>query len=162
MQRAYVLSPIGVIEITAEERGIASIHFVDDIGPQAAVLSPVLEEARDQLVQYFAGTRRKFSFVPVSADATPFVHAVWEAARRIPYGETLSYGELAARAGHTGAARAVGTAMKDNPLCIVIPCHRVVPSTGRDIGEYGGGKHRKKWLLDHEKKVVMPPVVVGV
>ncbi len=154
MERAYFSSPIGILEIAAEERGLASIRFVEQEGQMPAALSPVLQEALSQIAQYFEGTRREFSFVPLSASASPFISAVWEAARHIPYAETVSYGQLAQLAGHPGAARAVGTAMKENPLCIVIPCHRVVPAGGKDIGHYASGRHRKQWLLEHEKRII--------
>jgi len=107
----------------------------------------------DQLAEYFAGQRSEFS-VPVSLSGTEFQRTVWTALRDIPYGETVSYGELAARIGRPAAARAVGLANGKNPISIIVPCHRVVGSTG-DLTGYGGGLNRKQYLLDFEQRTVL-------
>ncbi|MCZ2524603.1 methylated-DNA--[protein]-cysteine S-methyltransferase [Streptomyces sp. HB2AG] len=103
-----------------------------------------------QLREYFDGRRTAFD-LPLDPAGTPFQRTVWDALLEIPYGQTLSYGELAARLGRPGAARAVGLANGRNPIGIVIPCHRVVGSTGALTG-YGGGLDRKQRLLDFEKQ----------
>jgi methylated-DNA-[protein]-cysteine S-methyltransferase len=103
---------------------------------------------RRELDEYFAGTRTTFE-LPLHLDGTPFQVKVWSALADIPYGETISYGELARRVGRPGAARAVGAANGRNPVSIVLPCHRVVGSDGSLTG-YGWGVERKVWLLDHE------------
>lgn len=105
-------------------------------------------DARAQLGEYFAGARTRFE-LDLRPDGTPFQRAVWAALREIPFGETASYGELARRLGKPGASRAVGLANGRNPIGIVIPCHRVVGSTGSLTG-YGGGLERKRFLLEHE------------
>jgi methylated-DNA-[protein]-cysteine S-methyltransferase len=105
---------------------------------------PVLKEAAAQLEEYFAGERREFD-VPMELDGTPFQKEVWAELSRIPYGETISYGELARRVGRPNGPRAVGQANGRNPIPIIVPCHRVLASNG--IGGYGGGLALKRALL---------------
>ena len=105
---------------------------------------PVLKEAATQLEEYFAGERREFD-VPMELDGTAFQREVWAELTRIPYGETISYGELARRVGRPSAPRAVGQANGRNPIPIIVPCHRVLASNG--IGGYGGGLKVKRALL---------------
>ncbi|GGP38122.1 methylated-DNA--[protein]-cysteine S-methyltransferase [Streptomyces abikoensis] len=105
-------------------------------------------EAIRQLTAYFAGERTGFD-LPLRLEGTPFQRRVWEELRRIPYGRTVSYGELAERLGAPGAARAVGLANGKNPVGIIVPCHRVVGASG-DLTGYGGGLERKRRLLAHE------------
>jgi len=108
----------------------------------------VLDRTREQLDRYFAGELTAFD-LPLDPAGTPFQRQVWDELVRIPVGETISYGELARRVGRPGSARAVGAANGQNPISIVIPCHRVIGSDGKLTG-YGGGLPRKAWLLDHE------------
>jgi len=115
---------------------------------------PFRDTAR-QLDEYFRGDLRRFD-LPLDLAGTSFELAVWRALREIPYGRTISYGELARRIGRAGAARAVGAANGRNPISIVIPCHRVVGANGALTG-YGGGIDRKRALLDHEARVSGPP-----
>jgi methylated-DNA-[protein]-cysteine S-methyltransferase len=110
----------------------------------------VLTEAREELTAYYAGTLKEFK-VPVAPHGTPFQQRVWRALLEIPFGETESYGQLARRIGSPNAARAVGLANGRNPIAIIIPCHRVIGSSGALVG-YGGGLPRKKWLLEHEAR----------
>ncbi|MEV4253622.1 methylated-DNA--[protein]-cysteine S-methyltransferase [Spirillospora sp. NPDC049652] len=102
-----------------------------------------------QLADYFTGGRHEFD-LPLKLKGTPFQRSVWEALTRIPYGETVSYGELAAELGNPTASRAVGLANGRNPIGIIVPCHRVVGSTGSLTG-YGGGIETKRFLLDFER-----------
>ena len=111
----------------------------------------VLQQAADELGEYFAGTRVDFD-VPLDPRGTAFQLAAWSALRTIPYGETVSYGEQAKRLGDPGKARAVGAANGRNPLPIIVPCHRVVGANGHLTG-FGGGIETKAWLLDHEQAV---------
>jgi methylated-DNA-[protein]-cysteine S-methyltransferase len=104
----------------------------------------------NRLAAYFAGDLHAFDGVALDAGGTPFQQRVWAALREIPAGETISYLTLARRIGDPTAARAVGAANGANPIAIVVPCHRVIASDGRLSG-YGGGVHRKRWLLDHER-----------
>ncbi|MGD1915647.1 MAG: methylated-DNA--[protein]-cysteine S-methyltransferase [Phycisphaerales bacterium] len=117
--------------------------------PQSPALSLLVQE----LAAYFAGDLRAFT-VPLELAGTPFQTDVWRGLLDIPFGETLSYGQLATRVGRdAGASRAVGAANGANRLAIVVPCHRVVAADGTLHG-YGGGLDRKRWLLDHERTVV--------
>jgi AraC family transcriptional regulator of adaptative response/methylated-DNA-[protein]-cysteine methyltransferase len=110
-----------------------------------------LGSLESQLADYFAGTRREFDLV-LDLAGTPWQRKVWSALLEIPYGTTTSYGKLAASLGKPGGSRAVGRANGDNYVAIVVPCHRVVQSDGGLRG-YGGGLHRKRWLLDLEAGV---------
>lgn len=107
-----------------------------------------LRQTRRQLQDYFAGTLMEFD-LPLAAQGTAFQQRVWKALREIPYGATISYGELARRIGQPTASRAVGLANGQNPISIVVPCHRVIGANGSLTG-YGGGIERKQWLLAHE------------
>jgi methylated-DNA-[protein]-cysteine S-methyltransferase len=109
------------------------------------------EELRRQLSEYFAGERTEFD-LRLAPAGTPWQRAVWDALLQVPYGETITYAELAARAGRPAAARAAGAANGRNPIAIVIPCHRVVGTSGALTG-YGGGLGAKAWLLAHERRV---------
>lgn len=110
----------------------------------------VLERTLQELGEYFAGLRKSFS-VPTALEGTPFQRAVWNQLQQVPYGTTLSYGELAELAGYPNAARAVGSAMAKNPLPILIPCHRVIASNGQ-LGGYTGGLQIKTFLLNLERE----------
>jgi methylated-DNA-[protein]-cysteine S-methyltransferase len=108
----------------------------------------ILERTRRQLEEYFAGTRTVFD-LPLVFEGTAFQKRVWNLLRDIPYGTTTSYGTLARRLGDPHATRAVGAANGQNPIPIIVPCHRVVGSRGELTG-FGGGIDRKRWLLEHE------------
>jgi len=110
-----------------------------------------LADSVTQLREYFAGTRTAFD-LQLAPEGTPFQQEVWRALQAIPYGTTTTYGALAHTLGRPDAARAVGLANGRNPIGIVIPCHRVIGADGTLTG-YGGGLHRKRWLLDHEAAV---------
>lgn len=146
---AYMQSPVGFIEIQANEREIIKIGFVEeeDSQPNSNVM---IQETIKQLQQYFSGERKVFD-LPLKISGTPFQQAVWKELIKIPYGTTLSYGNIARNIGNSKASRAVGNANNKNKISIVIPCHRVIGATGKLVG-YGGGVWRKKWLLEHEKK----------
>jgi methylated-DNA-[protein]-cysteine S-methyltransferase len=109
-------------------------------------------EAIDQLSAYFEGEREAFD-LPIALEGTDFQKGVWEALRKLPFGERISYGELARRIGRPSASRAVGMANGRNRIGIIIPCHRVI-ATGGSLGGYGGGLGRKQWLLEHEASLV--------
>lgn len=118
-------------------------------GAPTAGNHPHLARLAEQLAEYFAGNRHGFDIPPVLT-GTPFQERVWRQLLRIPYGRTISYDELARRAGTPGGSRAVGRANGDNRIAIVVPCHRVIRANG-DLGGYGGGLERKRRLLDMEK-----------
>lgn len=105
-------------------------------------------EVRRELEEYFASTRQRFT-VKISPSGTPFQLSVWAALRKIPFGQTRTYGELATELGNPGAARAVGRANGANPICVIVPCHRVVGSDGGLTG-FAFGEGLKRWLLAHE------------
>jgi methylated-DNA-[protein]-cysteine S-methyltransferase len=158
--RTVVDSPIGPLTLVAENGAIIGLymdlqrHRPDDeqLGePDLGRLAEPLKAAADQLDAYFAGALTRFT-LPLAPRGSEFQRRVWAALQDIPYGETQSYGELAARIGAPGAARAVGLANGRNPIAVVIPCHRVIGSQGKLTG-FGGGLDRKKHLLDLELAV---------
>lgn len=140
-------SPVGALTLTAERGALIAIDFGAPAGHAAAAppADSVLGEAARQLAAYFAGELRTFD-LPLRPSGTPFQLTVWGALRRIPYGETVSYGELARSIGRPTAARAVGSANHRNPLPIVVPCHRVIGADGTLTG-YAGGLGVKSALL---------------
>ncbi len=113
--------------------------------------TPTIVLAREWLDRYFAGVSADISGLTLDMRGAGFEKRVWQALRRIPAGETTSYGAIAKTMGSAGAARAVGAANGANPIAIVVPCHRVIGSTGALTG-YGGGLDRKTWLLEHERR----------
>jgi methylated-DNA-[protein]-cysteine S-methyltransferase len=151
---AIVDSPVGPLTLVDEDGAVAGLymdlqkHRPDPAlhGERDDTVQPAL---REQLAAYWAGELRTFD-VPLRMAGTPFQLQVWAALQQIPYGETWSYGKLAAELGSPGASRAVGLANGRNPVGIVVPCHRVVGANGKLVG-YGGGLERKRWLLDHER-----------
>ena len=141
-----VETPIGALRLISDGEALCAVEFGE--GGLRMDAAPVLLQAERELAEYFAGRRRAFS-VPLCMRGTPFQMEVWRALACIPYGETLSYGELAARIGRPKASRAVGMANHNNPLPIFVPCHRVVGADGRLTG-YAGGLEIKKFLLELE------------
>ena len=157
MYYTYIKSPVGRLLVAGDESGLRRIGFPEGKG---AVLperewrqeSASLHEAVEQLRAYFAGERKSFD-LPMHFEGTPFQKKVWRALQAIPYGETISYGELARRVGTPKASRAVGSANGCNQIPIVIPCHRVIASDGT-LGGFGGGLPTKRILLDLERSVL--------
>jgi methylated-DNA-[protein]-cysteine S-methyltransferase len=148
-------SPLGTVIAIADPHGITSIDFVDakyakriEPGWVEDANDPRLRKCISQLREYFAGTRREFD-LPLSPHGTPFQERVWQEIARVPYGKTISYGELARRAGAPGQARAAGAATGRNPVGVVVPCHRIVGADGSLTG-YAGGLSRKQRLLELE------------
>jgi len=144
-------SPVGELLLAGDEHAITAILFegnAPEPGWSEGTTSP-LQEAAAQLAAYFAGERRAFE-LPLAPRGTPFQRRVWDELLRIPYGETISYGELARRVGNANASRAVGLANGQNPLPIVVPCHRVIGANGKLTG-YGGGLPIKARLLELER-----------
>jgi methylated-DNA-[protein]-cysteine S-methyltransferase len=154
-------SPVGELLLTASDAALTGVYFstsrrgpppahhadwieADGQGPASALLA----RARQQLTEYFDGTRTSFD-LPLEALGSAFEHRVWNALRTIPYGTTTSYGDLARRLGDPKGSRAIGAANGKNPIPIIVPCHRVVGANG-DLTGFGGGLERKRWLLEHE------------
>ena len=141
-------SPVGRLRI--EENGCAITGVDRTAEPLFPPQTPLLAECARQLEAYFAGTLRSFD-LPLCLAGTAFRTKVWNALRTIPYGENRSYGQLAAMIGAPAASRAVGGANHHNPICIIVPCHRVIGADGSLTG-YGAGLDMKQWLLEHERK----------
>jgi methylated-DNA-[protein]-cysteine S-methyltransferase len=151
-----VSSPVDELLLMADDDGLTGCFFSPHKGVHVTRegerddAHPVLAAAREQLAEYFAGDRTTFD-LPLAARGTPFKQRVWAALREIPYGETESYGGIAARLGLApGASRAVGLANGSNPISIIVPCHRVIGADGSLTG-FGGGIERKRYLLHHER-----------
>jgi methylated-DNA-[protein]-cysteine S-methyltransferase len=149
-----VLSPIGDLLLTSDGENLTGLHM-DKVGgftiqPDWEEDAAPFAETVSQLKAYFAGELKKFD-LPMSLEGTPFQKRVWEELQRIPYGQTISYQELAQRVGNPKASRAVGSANGKNPVAVIVPCHRVI-ATGGTLGGYGGGLERKEWLLEHETR----------
>ena len=155
-------SPVGKLTLVATDEGLAGILWEKE-WPNRVQLSigalndshPVLVDAERQLEEYFAGQRKEFA-LPLDVAGTSFQRKVWNALRTIPFGETRSYGEIAKQVGSPGAMRAVGAANGRNPVSIVVPCHRVIGSTGKLTG-FGGGLEAKAYLLALEGKNAHEP-----
>jgi methylated-DNA-[protein]-cysteine S-methyltransferase len=145
-------SPVGPLRLVERDGALLGVHFVDrveDAAGSAADPAACLD-ARRQLAEYFAGTRREFD-LRLAPEGTPFQRRVWEELCRIPFGTTISYRALAERIGQPNATRAVGLANGRNPIAIVVPCHRVIGADGSLTG-YGGGLDRKRYLLGLEQR----------
>jgi methylated-DNA-[protein]-cysteine S-methyltransferase len=153
-------SPVGRLLLTGDERALSGL-FMLDAGAHSTGVQPgwarregTFAEAAAQLKSYFAGERTEFD-LPLAPRGTPFQLAVWERLARIPYGRTVSYGDIATALGKSPvASRAVGLANGRNPISIILPCHRVIGADGSLTG-YGGGLDRKEWLLLHEGALLL-------
>ena len=155
MKYTYMDSPVGRLLLAGDEDGLRSIGFPEGkmvIQPEADWIESgkTFHETIRQLRAYFAGGLRDFD-LPLAPEGTPFQLSVWNKLREIPYGETISYGQLATRVGNPKASRVVGMANGRNPLPIVVPCHRVIGSSGKLTG-FGGGLPAKQLLLELERK----------
>jgi len=149
MDTARFSSPVGMITITADGDSITGLSIGHDQESREST-NPCLREAQLQLKQYFLGQRTSFDLA-CAIRGTPFQEKIWSALEEIGYGETLTYGELAERIGKPGSARAVGGAVGANPVPIIIPCHRVMGTSGAITGySAGDGIPTKKALLDLE------------
>jgi methylated-DNA-[protein]-cysteine S-methyltransferase len=146
---AYYSSEIGLIEIKGTEEAILSVNFVDDKSTGSPDVPPCVKECVEQIDEYFNGKRKKFT-IEIQLQGTDFQKKVWKQLMKIPYGETVSYKDIAVSIGNKKAVRAVGGANNKNKIAIIVPCHRVIGSDGDLVG-FGGGLWRKEWLLRHEK-----------
>lgn len=157
MIHATLPTPLGPFTLSADDSGLCGLAFPGETDQGAAppvdqLAQPLLEEAARQVLAYLAGERRVFD-LPLSIRGTVFQQRVWEQLRAIPYGSTLTYGELAGLLGDRRKARAVGGAAHANPLGIIIPCHRLIGTGGKLTG-FGGGLPLKQALLDLERRMV--------
>lgn len=170
----YMETPIGRIAIEEDGRAITALYMcvgknngmeaeedkfdseyetteyeLEESG-RVCCKTPLLQEAKKQLEEYFAGKRKEFD-LPISSHGTEFQKKVWNALRQIPYGETRSYREIAVQIGNPKACRAIGGANNKNPIMIIVPCHRVIGADGSLVG-FGGGLSAKEYLLALERK----------
>jgi methylated-DNA-[protein]-cysteine S-methyltransferase len=156
---SYCASPLGDLLMTCDGEALTGIYLPEHNSTAGQHPQPgwvrddsAFRAARDQLRAYFAGELLHFEIL-LRMKGTAFQRRAWEELIQIPFGETISYAEQAGRMGRPGAARAVGAANGRNPICIVVPCHRVIGADGTLTG-YGGGLDRKEWLLCHEASVL--------
>ncbi|WP_029767819.1 methylated-DNA--[protein]-cysteine S-methyltransferase [Haloglycomyces albus] len=154
MYYTYMDSPIGIVNLTANDQGVTRLHLNEEPTVPKEAGNTVLAQTMEQLKAYFAGELQEFT-VPLDPDGTEFQRQVWSGLQDIPYGHTWSYGELAQHIGRPSAVRAVGLANGRNPVSLIVPCHRVIGADGSLTG-YAGGIERKKFLLDHEKHILNP------
>jgi len=141
-----VASPKGLKGIYLRKQQVRSVKSIDRSRPEGKIL----ENTRVQLTEYFGGRRKIFN-IPFDLEGTPFQRKVWQELSRIPFGRTLSYRDVAEKIRNPKAVRAVGSANGKNPVCIIIPCHRVIAADG-SIGGYAGGLAMKRRLLDLEQR----------
>lgn len=147
---AWIASPLGRLCLCSDGRALTALRFHHAAIPGPARPDAVIEQASQELREYFDGARQHFD-VSLALHGSPFQRAVWQALQSIPFAQTVSYGEIARRIGEPGAARAVGLANNRNPIALIVPCHRVIGANGRLVG-YGGGLAAKEWLLRHERE----------
>lgn len=148
---AYIQSPAGPVEISGDDDFVSKVIFVEEVKTDTEHLPKVIRDCKQQLEEYFVGTRTEFSLM-LSQSGTDFQRRVWTELCNIPYGKTTSYLQLSKNLGDVKAIRAVGTANGRNNLAIIVPCHRVIGSNGTLVG-YAGGLDKKKWLLDFEARM---------
>jgi O-6-methylguanine DNA methyltransferase len=154
---------LGLVRASADDEGVISLFFNDtghidaeknkkgyERSDEINSLNDVLALLKLQIDEYFEGRRKEFS-IPLVIEGSGFRKKVWEEVLKIPFGETISYSELAERTGNPGSVRAVANANAENGLAILVPCHRIIGQDGGLTG-YAGGLWRKKWLIDHERK----------
>ena len=173
LSRAVLRTPLGDMLALASDEGLCALEFTTVEGPNRGQErlprlnarlarwfpphqivdrdTPTIARTRDWLAAYFDGTAAEVSDLPLDMRGAPFETRVWTALRTIPPGRTTSYGAIAQALGRRGASRAVGAANGANPIAIIVPCHRVIGSSGSLTG-YGGGLDRKTWLIDHERR----------
>lgn len=143
-------SPIGIIKVQASQKGLTSVRFTEENTFRGQHSNDYTNNCIEQLDAYFAGKLKQFYSLRLCYSGSSFQLDVWESLLKVPFGEKMTYGELAGKIGAPKAARAVGNALRANPLQIIIPCHRIIKRDNQ-IGQYAAGADKKKWLLEHEK-----------
>ncbi|QAA30755.1 methylated-DNA--[protein]-cysteine S-methyltransferase [Clostridium manihotivorum] len=146
--KSYYNSPIGTLEIIANETHIIGLNFVDSASKDLNDDSPIINSCLVQLDEYFNKQRTTFE-LPLDPEGTEFQKKVWEALITVDFGCIKTYKDIAISINNPKAVRAVGGANNKNPILLIIPCHRIIGSSGKLVG-YGGGLWRKEWLLNHE------------
>jgi methylated-DNA-[protein]-cysteine S-methyltransferase len=151
MAKALIDTPIGALTVIANDVGLCRVWFgdLDENASGTETADEHLAVALTQLSEYFDGERTSFDVAIDRSARTGFRGEVLDALETVSFGQTITYGDLAARVGRPKAARAVGSAMATNPIAIIVPCHRVLPSGG-GIGQFGGGVPAKEWLMRRE------------
>jgi methylated-DNA-[protein]-cysteine S-methyltransferase len=152
--KQYYNSPIGWLSISTSDDFLTSIHFLDEepeLGSSDS--NAIIQQTITELSEYFEGNRTQFS-IPLKPEGSEFQQTVWAQLQQIPYGQTTTYGTLAEKLGNPNKVRAVGKANGQNPIPIIIPCHRVIGADNRLVG-YAGGIARKKFLLKHEGALLL-------
>ena len=157
LYRQFYQSPVGKLSLLASKQGLLGVYFIGqqyfERGNESVEIAEqttsILETTKEWLSQYFSGMNPSLSDLILAPSGSDFQHKVWTALLEIPYGQTITYGDLADKLG-CKSAQAIGGAVGKNPLSIIIPCHRVLGSDGSLTG-YAGGLEKKKWLLDLEK-----------
>jgi methylated-DNA-[protein]-cysteine S-methyltransferase len=148
-------SPVGTVHLVGQGGKLTGL-YLDDLPHRHDPVEPdgegLLDDARRQVEEYFAGERIEFD-LDLAPTGTPFQLSVWEALRKVAYAETASYVDIAREIGRPTASRAVGAANGRNPISLIVPCHRVIGASGKLVG-YGWGVERKQWLLEHERRVL--------
>jgi methylated-DNA-[protein]-cysteine S-methyltransferase len=152
LDKGYLFTDIGALEVAGTEDGIVSVTFVENVDTGAACVTLVVQQCISELSQYFGGRRTTFA-VLLNPVGTEFRRLVWHVLREIPFGQTTSYRDVALAIDRPKSARAVGGAVGHNPIAIIVPCHRVIGSDGSLTG-YASGLDRKQWLLEHERRVL--------
>lgn len=152
---SYFSSPVGWLELSTSESALKSIRYskepVAEQVPEKT--NSIIHHTRKELTEYFSGDRKEFN-IPLDPDGTTFQKKVWSLLKKISYGQTTTYGALADKLGDPNKVRAVGKANGNNPIPIIIPCHRIIGSGNRLVG-YAGGIERKRFLLQHEGAVLL-------
>ena len=144
----HINSPVGFLKLTSNEVALTSVNFSDISGENSPHLPDILIFAGQQLKEYFEGTRISFT-LNLAPEGTEFQQKVWEYVKKVSFGETATYLDIARLTGSLNNTRAVGLANGKNPIPIIIPCHRIIGTNGKLTG-YAGGIERKRWLLQHE------------
>jgi methylated-DNA-[protein]-cysteine S-methyltransferase len=152
METVYYKTPIGIARLTEEDDFITSIYMLDEEFEIKPAETPILKEAVKQLDEYFAGERKVFD-LPIKQKGSAFRQQVWEQLSKIAYGTTISYLQQSKLMNNPLGIRAIASANGKNNLIIIVPCHRVIGSDGSLTG-FGCGIWRKKWLLEHEARVM--------
>ncbi len=151
----YYESPVGLLKIGGTEHYITELSFLDNshqLTYGVPGISDILHQCTEQLIEFFQGRRRAFN-IPIHQEGTDFQQRVWSELMQIPFGKTISYLDLAKKMGDPKATRAVAGSNGKNKIAIIVPCHRVI-GTDKSLVGYSGGMQRKKWLLQHEFRLV--------
>jgi len=153
--KTTVETPIGYLELTTDHDYLLSVTFTDNYLQPSGYQPNILMETAKQIGEYFRGIRKVFT-LNLQPAGTDFQIKVWEQVMKVPFGETVSYLEIAKKTGSKNNTRAVGMANGKNPIPIIIPCHRIIGLNGKLTG-YAGGLDKKKWLLNHELQFSQHP-----